>query len=486
MKGRATLFESPDSLAKRWELIDGKPVKTTAAQMARGSFRVIEFGDVAELAAVLEGVTTHQALCTSLPKDGSVSGRIVTVANLASSPGAKARTKAAFGLAPGLGLLFIDCDEAGIRRDELWHMLLDAVPALAGAGVVWRPSGSSHIFHGDTDLTGLRGQHGIVTLKDTSDGPRVLKIIADRLWLAGHGRIKINKAGSMMEHCPIDLCSTQAARLVFAGGAECVPPLEQRRGPPVILSDGGFLDSRELVPDLTADELGRAAALRAQAKLICEPEAVKVRAAHRADTLAKRVPELMREGVAAGDAEKRIGAAVDAAYGGVLLGDFELTIVHADGRHEVVTVNAILRDRQRWHECDCLDPLNPGHRGGAADGRLFLMGGSPIVFSFDDSGQVCRLRPQQIELTTGKGARGELVEALATIVAGLDYVFATSTGPVIVDVGRQHRLTPELLMNIVGREVALFVQGKTKAAADLTLEQARLVLAALSVRGSAA
>ena len=84
--GRLTIFESASTLAKRWELdAEGKPCKTSAAQMTQGTYRVAEFGSAAALAALLERISTKQAVCASLPLDGSSAGAIVTQAALAKA-----------------------------------------------------------------------------------------------------------------------------------------------------------------------------------------------------------------------------------------------------------------------------------------------------------------------------------------------------------------------------------------------------------------
>jgi hypothetical protein len=399
------------------------------------------------------------------------------------------RGKSTFGLQSSPGLLFIDHDApdeaGGMSRDDLWRCLCAAVPALATAGVVWRPSGSSHIFKSEQDLTGLRGQHMFVMLADASDGPRVIKILATRLWLAGLGKVVVSKAGSLLIRCPVDTAPSDAARLIFSG-ASCGKGLEQRRGPPVTLNRGGFLDSRALVTDLTAEERGRYEALVEQAKLAAEPEGARRRAEHRSTVIAQRLPEMMKRGASAADAEQRIGTAIDAAWGRTLLADFELTAVHEDGRREAVTVGQVLADRDRWHELDVLDPINPQHRGGAADCRLYLHGTSPIAFSLDDGGIVYRLRSAQQRLIVAKGSRGELVNAIAATVAADARVFGTEAGPVLVEGGRMLALTVDRLMNVIGSAVSLVVKtAKGDAPTDVTREVAGLVLAALGTRGTA-
>lgn len=483
MIGRITLFESPDTLAKRWTLgKDGKLTKTSAAQMTRGTYSVREFTTLEELSDLLGRVTTKQAVCCSLPLDGSTEGVITT--KRAAKAGMKTRSKSDFGLPASLGLLFLDNDasseDAALSRDGLWKCLVEAVPALATAGVIWRPSGSSHVFCGDEDRTGLRGQHLFVLLADASDGPRIIKIIAARLWLAGLGTIQVSKAGSLLVRCPVDTAPTDAARLIFAGGAECGEGLEQHRGPPVILNRGGFLDGRDVL-DLTPSEQARYEALVEQARAAAGPEAAQRRAEHRGAAIANRLPEMMKRGVSATEAEQRVGAAIDAAYGGVLLADFEFTVVRDDGTWEAVTVGQVLTDRDRWHECDVLDPINPEHRGGAPDCRLYLHGTSPIAYSLDDGGVVYRLRSAQQRFVVAKGNRGELVSQLAATVAADARVFRTAGGPVLVERGRMLTMTVDRLMNLIGSLVVLAVKSaKGESPVDLPRETAVLVLAALS------
>lgn len=480
MKGRVTIFtSSTGSLAKTWSVdAKGELKKQSAAQMASGSYRVAEIGNVEDLASLLTSIGTNQALCTSLPIDGSSSGEVTTKARSVRD-GLKARTKEHFALKREPGMLFIDCDDAGITREDLWAMVCTALPEIKDAGVVWRPSGSSHIWHEGRDCTGLKGQHLYALVDDVSQTRRIVDTLSTRLWLMGHGRVVTSSAGSMLLRCPVDTAPADAARLIFSGGAVCELPLEQRRGAPVILNQGGFMNAA--VEPLTANEEQRYAALVAEAKAGAEEEARTKRAAHRSKLIADRVPEMLREGVSAVEAEQRVGAAIDAAYGGVLLGDFLLTVVHDDGRRELVTVGQVLADRERWNESDCLDPLNPGHRDCSPDCRLFLLGASPIAYSLDDGGSVYRLRRARETVVMSRGSRAEVVEALARIVAATDGVFLTDAGPVLIDGSRVHRLTEDRLMNLIGTVAVLVTKAaKGDTPMDVPREIARLVLANLN------
>lgn len=482
MTGLVTVFESGSPLAKHYSLrSDGGLDKTTAAQMVRGTYRMASFQSAVGLAALVDSLGTSEALCSSLPLNGQDTGTVVTQKMLSRHAGAVARTKRYFGLQAKQGLGFLDHDGGGLSRDDLWRLICAAVPALAEAGVVYRPSGSSHICHGEHDLTGLRGQHLYYCLQDASDGPRVLKVLAARLWLMGHGTVEVSKSGALLTRCPIDTAPSDAARLIFCGGALADPPLQQRRGASVVLNDGGFIDTRSLVPDLTAQEEDKHRALVAQAKASKMPEAMERRAAHRADEVARRIPALMKAGASAFEAEQRIASAVDAAFGGTLLADFELQLVHEDGRSEMATVAEVLADRLRYDGCDCKDPLFPEHRGGAADARLYLLGSSPIVFSFNDGGSVYRLRTARQRLVVNRGSRGELVQQLAQTVAGLEGVFRGDAGPVFVSAdGRQSLISVESLVNLLDSEVELVTYQKERPVpTDIQRETAQLVLASL-------
>ena len=78
----------PATLGKTYTFGANGLEKTTAGQMVEGSHEVRSFKDVHELAALLSSIRTDQALCASLPIDGSTSGRIVTKGALKDNPGA--------------------------------------------------------------------------------------------------------------------------------------------------------------------------------------------------------------------------------------------------------------------------------------------------------------------------------------------------------------------------------------------------------------
>ena len=445
----------PATLGKTYRLGVSGLEKTTAGQMVEGSYEVLSFDGTQGLAALLASIRTDQALSASTPVDASAAGRIVTRSALKDNTGALARTKEHFGFASGVpGLVILDYDVHGtpLSRDDLWSILKAACPAVADAGVVAWSSGSSHLFSGDTELQGLRGQRVYAVAQDGCDVDRFGEVLAKRLWLAGHGRIEVSASGSLLERGIFDAAMFQPARLDFIGGAVCHPPVSQRRGPPVILSDGPWLDTRAAMPDLTAAEEARYVAAVEDAKAKAEPAAAAARSAWVAARIEAGVTRLVAAGVPAEQAKERTERTLNSALSRVLMGDFALTL--EGGR--VVSVGEVLDNRERYHGALCLDPLNPGHRGGAADGKLYLYGASPILYSFDDGGVTYRLRRQPLRLYLRPGCKSELVSELVEWLAGEPDLFTRGGVLVQVDDGAVRLVRKHRLAHLVGSRVALY------------------------------
>ena len=452
--------------------------------MVSGAYQTHRFEGAADLVALLEGVTNSQALCASLPL--AETGRIVSKAMLAANPGAISRTKDCFSLPAGQrGLFTVDYDPAHgvtpLTRNELLQALFAVAPGLAVAGCVWWASGSSNIFNGDVEAQGVRGQRVYFMARDLEDVPRAMETLTARMWLHGFGRIEISSSGGLLERTLVDPAFGQCARIDFIGGAVTLAPVSQRRGRPVVICDGGWADTRAVLPDLTTEEANKVSLLIEEAKNARKGAALAARHAWRSQRISEGLPMLMKRGLSAGDAEAVIGRSVDAAYAGVLLGPFELTLVDDAGHREVVTVEHILNHRDQYQGRDLLCPLNPKHRGGAPDCRLFLMSPSPVAYSLDDGGQVYRLRKVADRIECCRGQRGELIEQLLAVASRWDDVYMTDGGPVLLERGRALSLTANRLLFLVATRCALFLKGKgAPTPMDLPREVADLLLTALN------
>ena len=392
--GKLTLITAsvPKWLGKRLRMTSVGLQKEVAGALVAGTYEVREFNCAADLAELLVATGVDQALTASLPFDESQGGSIVTKSDLPRSPHSLTRTKEHFVHPVGqAGVLVLDHDPkpgAPYSIDDLWSMLKEACPAVCDAGVLHWSSSSSWIYSGDQLIRGASGLRMYVLVSDLSDVPRAGRTLGKRLWLAGHGYINVSESGALLVRCPFDEAVFRPAHLEFAGGAICEPPLEQRRPAPVVASDGAWLDTRRGLPELSVDEELRYEALVADAKAKAEPDAETKKAAWVTSRIDSGMVRLLAKGVPAEQAKDRLDRTFRSALSRILMGDFTITL--EDGR--AVTVAEVLDNRERYHGERCLDPLNPGHRGGAPDGRLFLFGARPCIFSFDDGGVTYTLR----------------------------------------------------------------------------------------------
>ncbi|RIX44602.1 MAG: hypothetical protein D3M94_14010 [Rhodocyclales bacterium GT-UBC] len=483
--GKLTLVTSrqPAHLGKTYRLTASGLEKRTAGQMINGSFEVLAFADVQGLAQVLGQVSTSQAISASLPKNGSLQGTLVTKAEKVNHHGALARSKDDFVLAAGQpGVLILDYDPpAGVvplDREQLWEALLEVAPGLASAGVIWWCSGSSLIYHGQDQIQGLVGQRIYVLVQDLADTERFGEVLFKRLWLAGHGRVEISKAGSLLSRCLFDQAMHQPARLDF-GGAVCEAPLEQRRGQPVILSEGGFLDTRAALPGLTDVDQARFEDMLEAAKLKAAPEAEKIKALWQSERVPALVERLVKAGVSTDQATERAERTLASAQRGVLLGDFEVQLDSG----ETVTVGAILDDRARFHGHLTKDPLEPGYQNGKTCGKLYLFGSSPILTSRAHGGKTFRLMRQPSRLYLQKGGKAGLVDQIIDRLGHEPDLFLKGGIPVRIENGEARPLFKHALSHTIQSRIALFSRNDKgqDIPVDLPGDVVEMVMALLGV-----
>lgn len=489
--GALTRFTASRPMGKAFDLdAAGALVKRTLGEMSEGAYEVLSFGTAADLAAILADTGTDQAITGSTPAPGlGREGRIVRKADLAANPGAVARSKQFFSFAEAPGVMTLDYDpqpgEVPKSRAELVEILLSVAPGLASAGLLWWSSGSSFVRTADgRELQGLRGQRLYVLAENAAEIPAACDALADRLWLAGFGRIVISASGAKLERHIFDDSMKQPARLDFAGGAVLGAGLVSGRGAPLVLQAGGFVSLAEALPPLSATDRARVETLKRDAAAKAEPEARRVREAHIAKTAPQIAARLMAEGVPPAEAHERGEQVLRSAHGGALMGDFVVTL--EDGT--MVTVGAILDDRERYHGRITLDPLEPTYQNGKAVGRLYLFGAVPNLFSFAHGGRVYRLQrqPARVLLPQGRGqiAAAEIIGRLADD----GDIFNMGGVPVRVVAGRAVPIkSTAALAWLVESRMALFRPGAKgeDTPADLPGSVAERVLEGIGQEGEA-
>ena len=128
-KIRLTVFANNQGpVTKRYSLKNGKVERTTAAQLARGSFKTETVNDLTGFAELLATLETNQALGYGLADKPA--GEIVTKDKVDATPGAIARSKDYFMFRPAPGIFMGDYDAdhlPGIDSyDDLRDLLLTA------------------------------------------------------------------------------------------------------------------------------------------------------------------------------------------------------------------------------------------------------------------------------------------------------------------------------------------------------------------------
>ena len=471
--GQYTVFTSTVPLGKNYSLSqDGKLTKTTAGNMWAGSYQTVEFGSMAEFAGQLLALNNNQAISSSLPTNGKPCGPVVTERNLAGNVGAVARTKKHFGLpdVPGIALIDVDSPPSGepLSQVELFELLKDICPDITGAGVIYWPSGSSLIYEGEKQHLGIRGQHLYVWVQSLADLQRAGTVLNQRLFLKGLGRIDISSSGAMLPRTVVDASVHQLARLIFSAGAVVSAPLEQRRPAPLILSEGPPLDSRQALPDLSAEEESRYSLTLETLKAKAEPQAQTVRAEWRIAHEKSAVKQAVDMGTDPAIARETVNRSLDAALCGTLTGSWQVIIVNDEGKEQSFTVDQILKDRTKFHLAKCLDPLNPGHRNRSADSILYLDQPQPIIYSLDDGGTVYKLLRATVRLPVIAGQKAQLAEQIAGIIADDPDLFIMAGRIVRITSGHTTALTAPLLRFLVGCRVSLYRQAKDKQTAAET------------------
>lgn len=370
----------PDKLTKtlRWQ--NGQIVTESGGHMVLGVVKVIMIACLLGLAEVIHGLHKNQALCYGIPKGSSdgFEAEIKAEKMLTEYDAAIARSNHYFeyhGSEPAVLMLDIDQKpgEKPLSMDEVVSIIRSAVPELQTVKMLWIPSASSQIFHAETGerLTGICGQRLYIIVNRASDIPQLGQIIVKRLWLAGHGYIKIGSRGQMLLRTLVDATVWQPSRLDFAAGANCISPLEQReRQHELIYGTQAVLNS---LKPLTPEEETQFSFLVKQAKEETKPAADK-RFEDFLQSESEKLPEVEREAYVSRQRKSR-----GSLY---LFGDQKLIVINSDGCEQEITIQEILLNPEKYDKLRVLDPIDPDYGDRESVGILNLRGGKPNLYCF--------------------------------------------------------------------------------------------------------
>ncbi len=233
---------------------DGTITATATARLIEGKVERVEVSSLQELAELQDTMTIAQAMAYGVTKPATarIMSRVRREAQ-ADPTEILTRTRDCFAWSDGPGICFLDFDPptgaAALTPGALVNTLRAAVPELQCVSLLVRPSSGSCIYDANTgeQLRGVAGMHVYFFVSHAANIPDIGNAIEAALWLHGHGRIDIGKAGNLLYRTLIDTAVFQPERLDFSR-ADCGTGLEQRMAQWQI-----FSPTRE---DLFADAAG--------------------------------------------------------------------------------------------------------------------------------------------------------------------------------------------------------------------------------------
>lgn len=439
----------PQTLTKEFHLVDGQLNKRNAGHMVAGEFQKVRVFNLNQLAEELQGLKSNQAITWGCPQ--AESGPITTADNVPADRSVIARTREFFSYAPGPGVLMLDHD--GTLNDEILDAetliarLIEAVPELKDAPILWRPSASSGIATTDGRVLTRMSKHRLyIPVKDASKIPSAGKQLLTMLWAAGMGWYEVGKAGQALERALFDGSVWQPERLDFAAGPVLGPGLTRAHGSFKIFGDPQALFDLSLI-QVDSAEAKRAAENRKHARA-----RIKAAQVEKQEVWAtERAPTLAQERNISVDQAKAI--LIRASQRQILTGDFMLTA--QDGRR--VSVGEILDRPGYWHNKKFADPF-----GDYPDDRRIATtnlksGTRPVLRSFGHGGQVFELLRQSARVQIGKGRRIEATDATLFVLRDRGELFDFGEGAIAyVAEGRARSVNKDWLVDHIGRVIEYF------------------------------
>jgi len=301
----------------------------------------------------------------------------VAVADADKRDGVVARTKEFFRFADAPGVMLVDYDplpgDTPLSSPALVDILRAAVPELRAVAMAAKPSSSAHLVAPDGSmLVGAAGVHVFLPVHSAGQIPALGQIITDRLWLAGHGRIKITANGRRLYATLIDSSVWSPERLCFTRAAcrdgveQLFPAAEHFPGDCDDLAGEGWL--ADLAP-LTDAERKRLADVQAEAFAAAEPEGRKARETWADAQVAKRAELAVRRAEIID---------VEAVRASLLRAESILPpdLVLYPHNGAPITAGEVFADGASWHGVRFADPFEPDY---GKDDRIAL-----AVFETDE------------------------------------------------------------------------------------------------------
>ena len=276
--------------------VDGSPVSDgSACRMSSGEAKRMPLpGGAQALADFIGNVAPDEALSLGRLVSGvGESAPVTTVSRLKSAPeGTIARSQDFLEFMENTpAFMLLDIDRKGMPQavadrikaaGGVVPLLTELFPALMkGCPRRARVDFSGNFQHATgRAFAGSGGMHIYVLVEDGADIPRALAALSDRLWLNGCGWLHVGAAGQILTRSIVDASVGSPERLVFEGAPIVEPPLAQnldaRRA---IATPGIAVDTRRVLPPLSASECGQLEQIRGAERRRIDSEVIAIRAA---------------------------------------------------------------------------------------------------------------------------------------------------------------------------------------------------------------
>lgn len=452
------LSEQPATLNKRFAWDGERLVKTSSAQLTRGSCERVAVASLSAFAALLDQSPPNAAILYGVTD--AASARLVASKDFSEDGGAITRSRRFFGFRRAPGIWMLDHDPHGDRRlspDELIATLVQAAPCLAAAPMLWRPSSSSGIVTPDGSNNGVQGQRVYIPVTDAALIPDAGKALVALLWASGQGWIEIGKAGQALTRTIVDDQVWQPERLDFTAPPTLGPGLTREIETTRLIGDpSGQFDLKRLI-ELADGTIRAHAAAAIKAAKSSKSEDLQ---AAREDWISEHAPALAeRAGLII-----EVAATVlrKAASKRILTGDFLLT--SSDG--EQVKVSALLDNPAKWHGKRFADPLEPdyGHDARIAWANL-RSGGKPYLFSHAHGGRRFHLVRPSKRIRLVKGDRARVVDNCLDLLRERGELFDFGDGAALVRITEDARALPvnrDWLTDHFDRVIRFYVEVERK------------------------
>ncbi len=361
--------------AKTYDVVQGELCKSPMGNFWNGSFEAISLlAD--QLPAFIEAMTAGEFIVQGLHES----------LTFGQCPKDATRAKDLFSFSAQAGLLVIDSDSLhkfdGIATlPELIGALHQIEPALAPSMAFCSSSASSYIAYKDTQY-GLRGVHTFIPINQTLFNGEILERCHVRSVLAGFAYPAITKDGKILIKSLIDTALKTANQPIFEGGALLLnADIHQDRQ--FYCHSGNLLDSQAIKPITKNEQLRFDAIIKSlKESVVGEAETIKN---DYIDTKAKEIKDKT-----VNLSQRHSIYVVGKAIEGHLYGHFTLTL----DNHQVITIQDILNDKDKYHGVGCAHPLDDELFGKSI---IYSNQAHPIIHSFANGGQVYYLEPTQAE-----------------------------------------------------------------------------------------